>query len=274
MNFSNISTKPDSIQDLNRLKEICPQLSNLSMTFGRDHTGNPDPLNAFSVGVCVEIFKNLNYIQFYNSEFVRGTSVYSGLKNFKYVENKVKKLVLRSWTLHKGNLEELVKIFPCTEELNMDNCVDLSFRYQPSSVLKQFSPKFEDLLAYLEIISKWKDLKTLRLISTYYSGIYTPEAFNERLELVLEFIDKNFSKEVDIELTISRRKSMETLIAVIIKKSGSIVTLMPPRICASNTDFEEYDSNLEKRMGELRNEIQNLPHTIENELKEEFKIYC
>ena len=65
---------------------------------------------------------------------------------------------------------------------------------------------------------------------------------------------------------------METLIAVIIKKSGSIVTLMPPRICASNTDFEEYDSNLEKRMGELRNEIQKIPHTIE--LKEEFKIYC
>ena len=94
MNFSNISTKPDSIQDLNRLKEICPQLSNLSMTFGRDHTGNPDPLNAFSVGVCVEIFKNLNYIQFYNSEFVRGASVYSGLKNFKYVENKVTHIIV------------------------------------------------------------------------------------------------------------------------------------------------------------------------------------
>ena len=52
MNFSDISSKSDSIPDLNRLRDCCPQLSNLSMTFGKL---DDDPLNGYSGDESCEI---------------------------------------------------------------------------------------------------------------------------------------------------------------------------------------------------------------------------
>ena len=184
----------------------------------------------YSVGVCLEVFKNLHFIQFHDGEFVKGSGVYMGIENLVKVENKVKKLELKSWRLHKGNLKELVKIFPYVEDFRMINCFDFSLGC---------TEDFSNLVTYLETISKWTHLQNLLLIDTFYldticQNYMSPAYFDRDINEVLDFINNTFSQNAEIEITFGHYMDIlqneQTLIATIFKKNGTEASLLPPRL--------------------------------------------
>ena len=119
MSFTEFDNVPNWEEDLKRLGNYCPQVSDLSIDFWR--TRNSDP-----IGACLKVFKNLRSIQFHSHanrlEFQQNTM---------NIKSEVKSLEFASWKFLGQDcryLEDVMKIFPNVEEFRMIKCTDPALR--------------------------------------------------------------------------------------------------------------------------------------------------
>ena len=149
------------------------------------------------------MFKNLEKLVLTDCFFIEGLNKDAHFKkqgqfyNFSmkpYVPNTIKKLELRDCGLDTAHFKQIANLFPCLEEL----IIDFTTRYEQEDYAFD-----SDLMKFdLEIISRMKNLHTLKLLDLYEPAKDDWKTI-EILECTMSVIESDFSIDTEVLITVA-----------------------------------------------------------------------
>ena len=195
-------------------QESCPQITSFEFKPLSEHF-LVAPNIYDMVGVILEYFKTLQELILETCYFIDSEGGIGKFALEPYTSNTIKKLKLNQCVTDSSHFQEFINLFPKLEELEINN---FNGHYWFTT---------EMLISDIKSISKMENLRVLKLIHLYEGSNEDYCDTIDNLELAMVVICRKIHTDLEIEISVATPNAFT---AILIKKSGFLPSLMPPRI--------------------------------------------